>query len=270
MVLPIRLRAASLADPGRAWRRSARGAARLAVFGLLGLSLGACGALTRLSQVGDVPALTNIQNPAVLHNNQSVEMPMPPPVQVAHHANSLWRPGSRYFLKDQRASQMGDIVTVNIAITDSASISNKTTRSRVASEDASASALLGFETKFGRFLPNVVDPTDLIDLDSSASTEGLGTVVRDETIDLKIAAVVTQVLPNGNLVVAGRQEVRVNYEVRELQVTGIIRPEDITSTNTVEFDQIAEARVSYGGRGHISDVQQPRYGQQIFDIIWPF
>ena len=270
MVLPIRLRAATLADPGRAWTRTARGAAKLAAFGLLGLSLSACNGLTRLSQVGETPALTGIQNPAVLHNNQPVEMPMPPPVQVEHHANSLWRPGSRHFLKDQRASQVGDIVTVNIEIEDSASISNTTTRSRVAAEDASASALLGFETKFGRFLPDAIDPTNLVDLDSSASTEGARTVDRDETIDLRIAAIVTQVLPNGNLVVAGRQEVRVNFEVRELQVTGIIRPEDITSTNTVEFDQIAEARVSYGGRGHISDVQQPRYGQQIFDIVWPF
>ena len=110
----------------------------------------------------------------------------------------------------------------------------------------------------------------LIDLDSTSSSQGVGSVDRGESIDLRVAALVTQVLPNGNLVIAGRQEVRVNYEVRELQVVGMIRPEDITSTNTISYDQIAEARIAYGGRGHISDVQQPRYGQQFFDVIWPF
>ena len=110
----------------------------------------------------------------------------------------------------------------------------------------------------------------LIDGDSDGSHKGQGKIERDEKIQLKVAAVVTQILPNGNLVIHGRQEVRVNFEVRDLQVVGIIRPEDITSANTIQLDQIAEARFSYGGRGQISDVQQPRYGQQVFDIIWPW
>ncbi|HSG34236.1 MAG TPA: flagellar basal body L-ring protein FlgH, partial [Sphingomonadaceae bacterium] len=110
----------------------------------------------------------------------------------------------------------------------------------------------------------------LIDLSSNSNSQGSGSVNRDEEIKLRVAALVTQVLPNGNLVIAGRQEVRVNYEVRDLQIAGLIRPEDITSTNTIKYDQIAEARIAYGGRGQISDVQQPRYGQQVFDIIWPF
>ncbi len=244
--------------------------ARPSAFALLALSLGACNILPRLAQVGRAPPLSRIENPASIAGRQPIEVPMPAPAELAHQPNSLWRPGSRDFLQDQRAAKVGDIVTVNIEIQDEAAISNTTTRSRLASEDASASAALGFESKLQFVLPPAVDPTNLIDLDSSGSTEGSGSVNRDETINLRVAALVTQVLPNGNLVIAGRQEVRVNFEVRELKVAGLIRPEDITSTNTIEFDQIAEARIAYGGRGQITDVQQPRYGQQVYDIIWPF
>lgn len=257
------------AAPGRTRLTEAR-LTKVATIAVLALTLGACNALTRLSQVGAPPPLTAIQNPAVLHGNQPIAMPMPPPLVVERKPNSLWRPGSRAFLKDQRASEVGDILTVVIEIADDASISNSTSRSRTAGEDASAASILGYEASLAQVLPNAINPTSLIDLDSSSNTEGAGSVNRDETINLRIAALVTQVLPNGNLVIAGRQEIRVNFEVRELQVAGLIRPEDITSANTINYDQIAEARIVYGGRGQISDVQQPRYGQQIYDIIWPF
>ena len=244
--------------------------ARVAVLTLVCLALSGCNLFTRLSQVGREPDMAKIENPANLHGNEPVTMPMPPPVPVDRQANSLWRPGSRAFLKDQRASEIGDILTVIIEIEDEASISNTTQRTRTAAEDSSASALLGYEQSLDAILPEAVNPSSLIDLDSTSNSQGSGSVNRDEEINLRIAALVTQVLPNGNLVIAGRQEVRVNYEVRELQVAGMIRPEDITTTNTVQYDQIAEARIAYGGRGQISDVQQPRYGQQIYDILWPF
>lgn len=243
---------------------------RCLLLTLLGLSLSACNLLTRLSEVGSEPTLSTIESPAPLAGPQAISLPMPAPVDVDRQPNSLWRPGSRAFLKDQRAGDVGDILTVIIEIADNAAINNTTTRSRTSSEDSSASAFLGFESQLDELFPSAIDPDNLIDLESESNTEGSGGVNRNESINLRVAALVTQVLPNGNLVLAGRQEVRVNYEKRELQVAGIIRPEDITSQNTIDYDQIAEARIAYGGNGQISDIQQPRYGQQVFDIIWPW
>jgi len=243
---------------------------RAGLIAALGLALSGCNMMNRLAAVGEEPKLSAIQSPAPLAAPQEVSLPMPAPLPVERQPNSLWRPGSRAFLKDQRASNVGDILTVIIEIADNAAINNATTRSRTNAENSSASAFLGYEQSLGAILPEAVDPTNLIDLDSDSSSAGAGGVTRNESINLRVAALVTQVLPNGNLVLAGRQEVRVNYEKRELQVAGIIRPEDITSQNTIDYDQIAEARIAYGGQGQISDVQQPRYGQQVFDIIWPF
>ena len=242
------------------------------LFLLIGMAatLEACSVVERLVSVGQAPNLSDIESPAPIANPRQVQLPMPTAQPASRHANSLWRPGSQHFLGDQRAAEVGDIVTINIEVADRATISNRTTRSRVAAEDASLTSILGYEAQLANIFPNGINPLSLVDMDSSGSTEGNGTVDRGETIDLEVAALVTQVLPNGNLVVAGRQEMRINYEVRELQVAGVIRPEDITSTNTIDFEKIAEARIAYGGRGHITDVQQPRYGQQLYDILWPF
>jgi len=195
---------------------------------------------------------------------------MPAPRPVDRHANSLRCTGSRAFFKDQRANDVGDILTVLINLNDSASISNETSRNRTASETAGLPRFLGFETELDKVLPEAINPAALIDATSTGNHTGTGSIEREEQVTLRVAAVVTQVLPNGNYVIHGRQEVRVNFEKRELQIAGVIRPEDITSTNTIEYDRIAEARVAYGGRGQITDVQQPRYGQQVFDIIFPF
>ncbi|MGH6915034.1 MAG: flagellar basal body L-ring protein FlgH, partial [Geminicoccales bacterium] len=184
--------------------------------------------------------------------------------------NSLWRTGSRAFFKDQRASNVGDIVTIVVNIDDNATLRNTSARSRTNMENAAADAFLGYEQSLHQLLPEAVDPTNLVELNSRTNNEGAGEISRDEAIEVKVAAVVTQILPNGNLVVQGRQEVRVNYEIRELEVAGVIRPQDITSDNTISSDKIAEARIAYGGRGHISDVQQPRYGQQVYDVLFPF
>ncbi len=237
---------------------------------LLAVAVSGCNALNRIANMGQEPKFTAIENPTTKPDYKPISMPMPAPVLAVHNPNSLWRKGSRAFFKDLRASQIGDIVTVTIAVDDQADIGNETTRTRTTDEDADAIALLGYQGALNAILPEAVDPTSLLDINSTTTNTGTGTIERDEQITLQIAAIVTQVLPNGNLVLHGRQEMRVNFEVREIQIAGVIRPQDITSANTVTHEQIAELRVAYGGRGQISDFQQPRYGTQIIDILFPF
>lgn len=243
---------------------------RLFLLALLCMMLSACGALERLSRVGKPPDLTQIENPTKAPNYQPVSLPMPTPIPDIRQPASLWRQGSRAFFRDQRAGRVGDVLTVMININDEAQLENATNRGRNAAESASLNSLLGYETKIAQLLPGLDEATNVVDADSDSSTSNNGGINRSEEITLRMAALITQVLPNGNLIVRGRQEVRVNSELRELQVTGVIRPEDITSLNEVPYDKIAEARISYGGRGVLSDVQQPRWGQELYDIFFPF
>lgn len=226
--------------------------------------------LDRLGQIGNEPELTPITNPVEAKEYRPISLPMPMPEDETHQANSLWRAGASGFFRDQRASRVGDILTVVINIKDTAVVNNQTKRTRDNNEDASVSALFGLERSVIGGLPSGFDPTDIIDIDSDSLSNSVGAMSRNETIALQVAAIVTQVLPNGNLVIHGTQEVRVNFEVRQLSIDGVIRHEDISSTNTVAHEQIAEARILYGGKGTLSDIQRPRYGQEFFDIIYPF
>ncbi len=234
-------------------------------------ALSACNAATRLSEVGQAPRLSTIQNPQVQAGYTPVSLPMPAPQAGAREPNSLWRAGARAFFRDQRAARVGDILTVAINIDDRAQINNQTARSRQNSESAGLPNFLGLLNRIGNLVGYAdVVPEILVELESGTNNRGTGSVQRRETIELQVAALITDVLPNGNLVIQGKQEVRVNYELRELTIAGVIRPEDIASDNRISYEKIAEARISYGGRGQIMDVQQPRYGQQLFDIIMPF
>jgi flagellar L-ring protein precursor FlgH len=235
---------------------------------VLAAMLGGCSSIDRLRTIGEAPPLSPINNPTTAPGYKPVQMPMPMPQPASYNPNSLWRNGSRAFFKDQRAHQVGDILTVKVKITDKATVENETTRARKGTEDVQIDAFFG-RKKLPVF-DKVKVPGTMIATDSTASSEGKGTIDRKDEISTNVAGVVTQVLPNGNLVLEGRQEVRVNFEVRELIVAGVVRPEDIESDNTIESTKIAQARIAYGGRGQITDVQQPRYGQQVLDIILPF
>lgn len=237
----------------------------------LAIGLAGCGnTLERIARVGEEPPLSPIENPTAQTAYKPVSLPMPAPIQDTRQANSLWRQGSRAFFKDQRAGRVGDILTVVIQIDDEASLDNTTSRSRSTNESAGLDNLLGYESYINNLFDDHAIPGDLVNADSTSDNSGTGKVARTEQIDLRMAAVVTQVLPNGNLVLQGSQQVRVNFEQRNLTVKGVIRPEDITAVNEVPYDKMAEARIAYGGEGVISDVQQPRYGQQIYDILFPF
>lgn len=256
-----------------------RPATRIVAALLMATSLSACGSvLNRLSQIGEAPKVTPVENPAT--RQPPVTMPMPAPVPHNQGANSLWRPGARAFLKDGRASQVGDIVTVIIdtsgtleAVKDAVTINDTTTRTQTAKNDANTTALLGYEGEIWKRLPGTqgtINPSSLLSYGSDVAETGGGSIARTDAITTTLAAVVTQVLPNGNLVIQGSQEIRVNFETRVLQIAGVIRQQDIRSDNTITHDKIAEARIIYGGRGQLTDLNQPRWGNQVLDVIFPF
>jgi flagellar L-ring protein precursor FlgH len=217
------------------------------------------------------PELAPVGYPAALvPREQSILASAREPAPQSASANSLWRTGARAFFNDQRASRIGDILTVQIDIDDSAKTTNATTSSRTSGVKAGVPHFFGLESTIGKVLPSQFDPNTLVETNSKSSNAGDGSVNRAEKISLTIAAVVTGVLPNGNMMIQGTQEVRTNTDLRQLTVAGIVRPEDISSANTIKHTQIAEARISYGGRGDISRVQKVPAGQSVYERFSPF
>jgi flagellar L-ring protein precursor FlgH len=228
--------------------------------------LAACSTVT---EVVRGPQLTPVGYPAALIPQEQVILPMAQPPQPAN-ANSLWKVGARTFFGDQRAARVGDILTVQIDIDDSARTQNTTTTSRTSGQTMGVPHLFGLESSLGKILPGGFDPSTAIETASTSNKAGAGAVTRSEKISLTIAAVVTGVLPNGNMIIQGTQEVLTNGELRRLTVSGIVRPEDISAANTIRHTQIAEARIAYGGRGEISRVQKTPAGQGLVEAFSPF
>ncbi len=238
----------------------------LSVF--VALSFSACG---RLADVGQAPALTPL-----VESNETIAMSAPPEIDILAdrdplRAASLWTGSRQSLLGDRRAGNRGDILTVVVEIDESAEINNATNRSRSGSESFKVPELFG--------LPQVLDErlaegsggfSNGVSANTQSESDGSGGVRRKERLAVRVAATVIDVQPNGVLRIEGRQEVRVNFELREMLVTGYVRPEDISRQNEITYDKIAAARISYGGRGQITDMQQPRYGQQVADILLPF
>jgi flagellar L-ring protein FlgH len=247
----------------------------IALLTATALSLSACGnTLGKLNQIGDQPPLTKVENPQTRADYKPLSWPLPDPEGASTRtSNSLWQPGARGFFRDQRATRVGDILKVNVSIADSAKFDNTTNTGRTTSDKASVNALGGLEAKIGKLIPIPgvsTDPANLLDTSGNTQSNSTGKIDRKETISTQVAALVTQVLANGNLVIEGTQEILVNYEVREISVRGVIRPQDITSDNSVDSAQIAQARIVYSGRGRVSDIEQPRWGQQAVEILSPF
>jgi flagellar L-ring protein FlgH len=224
--------------------------------------LGGCA--DKIADIGREPAMTPVGSGL---NPSRTPMAMEARAQPPRHDNSFWHDASADLFRDPRAMRVGDVVTVKISIKDKASLDSTTERSRNSSHN------LGYDLKYdlnAGLLKGKGEGTIASNLDAKTTSKGEGAVTRSESIELLVAVVVTDVLPNGNLVISGTQEVRVNSEVRVLSVAGVLRPRDIATDNTVSYDKIAEARISYGGRGRITEIQQPGWGQQVVDLLSPF
>jgi len=255
---------------------------KLVVVLLLATTLSGCGVTGRLKSIGKAPRLSAPDQYDVAEVEPSLSVPAdrigrparaPATPQQQQQAvqsvptASLFRTGAGAFFRDQRASKTGDILTIRINIADKADMGNNTSRSRGGAESGGVGGLLGIGPVAKVLGANA---SQTLETNSGSKYTGSGTTARSETINMTMAAIVTQVLPNGNLEIRGRQEVRVNFEMRELIISGIIRPEDISRDNSIAHSQIAEARVIYGGKGQLTDAQQARWGQQIYDALFPF
>jgi flagellar L-ring protein FlgH len=236
---------------------------RLAYFAFASLiSAGLAGCAGGPSEFMREPSLSPVGSGLATSTNSAVEAV---PATPRNPTQSMFVASAANLYGDQRITNVGDIITVNIQINDKATFGNATDRSQ--------NSKIGFETDWNLSTGSSssgTPPSVTTDINSSSSTQGQGNIDRAEQIQVSVAAVVTEVLPNGNLVISGSQEVRVNYELRQLTVAGIVRPWDISRNNTISYDRIAEARISYGGRGRLTDVQQPNWGQQLYDRFRPF
>lgn len=252
---------------------------RIAVLLLASTLLSACSStLDRLDNVGKPPKFTPVANPAEAPEYKPLTWPMPETQPAPkQYANSLWQPGARAFYRDQRAARVGDILRVTVKFEDKAELNNDTQGKRDSTDALGAPNVFGLEQTLAGNIKGVgiplKDPSDtskLLSITGSQNTKGSGIIKRKEKIETQLAASIIQVLPNGNFVIEGSQQMTVNYELREISIKGLIRPQDIRSDNTIDSSQIAEARITYGGVGQLMDVQHPSWGTEAVRAISPF
>ena len=241
---------------------------RCALLSSVALASASCSTIEQLKHLGETPPLSPVSNPVSEPGYKPVQMPMPTPQPASYNPNSLWRNGSRAFFNDQRAHQIGDILTVKVNINDTAEFQGQTQLQRSTTEDSAITNFIGANTIANP--AKAVLPGSLLTADGNTQMSGNGTINRQDQLVTNVAAVVTQVLPNGNLVIEGKQEVRLNSEKRVLLVAGVARPEDIESDNTIMLPKIAEARVAYGGKGTVTNIQTAPWGQQVTNVVLPF
>jgi len=240
------------------------------------LMTGCDGYYKKLEYVGEAPPMNRLNMPQQQEGYAPVYWPKSHYAQNSYEEveqprapNSLWQPGARTFFRDLRARSVGDILKVVINVQDQANWQDKTQIKRVGTDTSGAPTALGIGKHIAKFfgMPNM---NTALNITTNDTYNGDGKINRQEQIKTQVAAIVTQILPNGSLVIRGRQEMRVNHELREISVEGIVRSEDIGADNSINSDQIAEARISYGGKGQLMNAQEPRLGTQILDIISPF
>lgn len=236
------------------------------------LSTGCSGILGKLDNINQPPPMSQVENPQQKPEYKPMSWPTPEtPPPPKQYANSLWQPGARTFFRDGRAARVGDILKVNVKINDKLQFNNQTEAKRTSGDVDTAAATGGLLDKAIHFVPGLkAKPSSLINTTENTDTKGTGTVSRQDVLTTQVAAIVTQMLPNGNMVIEGTQEITMNQDVREVAVKGVVRPQDINSDNTIDSTQIAEARIIYTGRGQMNDVQKPRWGGQVIDAVSPF
>lgn len=234
------------------------------------IGLSGCNLAEKLSQVGDPPDMSQIQDPTLVSGYRPVTMPMPAPESPSHNGSSLWQTGSRAFFKDQRASRVGDILTVIAKIQHKSKLDGKVESQREVQEAGRLTNFMGYESKLKKIFPKAVDNTSLVDFDFYPQMKTKATTQYDNSLDFKMAASIIEVLPNGNLVIQGRQEVRDRVELFLIELKGIVRREDISSSNTIDYTKIAEARISRTTTGQVSDLNSTPWGVEALNKVFPF
>lgn len=237
---------------------------------ILPLFLSGCNLAEKLATVGQTPELSQIQDPTLQPGYQPISMPMPEARASERRVNSLWENGSRAFFKDQRARSVGDIVTIEVDFNDQQSMEMTPNISQNSKLNSSFGAVFGLEKQIARLLPKNMDLPNVLNMSNAPNMSGSGKYDVSDKLKFKISSVITQILPNGNMVIEGRREMRLNNEVREIVLRGVIRREDVSAGNTVKGEKVAEARLSVGGRGDLSDVNSAPWFHQLVNKVSPF